>query len=100
RRGSLVREVVRHGHQAMKPENLKPRILATPVRRPMAANWPMVLKTKGVFASPLMAAAMFRPRILPWRNACCAVGGYGLPVFLSGTEAQSHRAQTPGYPET
>src|SRR5262249_10246732 len=38
KRGSLLRYMLRHNHQAMNPEKLTPRMLATPERRPMAAN--------------------------------------------------------------
>src|SRR5215471_10679028 len=37
-RGSLLRYMLRHNHQAMNPEKLIPRIFATPVRRPIAAR--------------------------------------------------------------
>src|SRR5438876_4585035 len=55
---------------------------------------------KGFLTPPRMAAHMLRARTRPCRNACCAVGGYGLPVLGSGTEAQSPTAQTPGQPGT
>src|SRR5215472_8343989 len=38
----------RNGHQAKNPENLNPRMLATPVRRPMAAKRPIVEKMKAL----------------------------------------------------
>ena len=88
-------KIVRHSHQAMKPENFKPRMLTTPVRRPIAASYPRVEKRKGLFFAPAMTAAMLSPRTRPWRRACCAVGGWN-PPLRSGTSAQSPRAHTPG----
>src|ERR1044071_8524573 len=68
--------MVRHIHQAVKPEKLKPKMRATPVRRPIAASWPMVEKENGFSATPRTLAMMFCARVFPCRSACCAAGGY------------------------
>ena len=44
--------MVRHNHHATNPEKLIPKMLATPVRLPMAANWPMVEKENGFMTPP------------------------------------------------
>ena len=41
-RGSFSKYTIRQSHQAMKPENLIPNTMATPVRCPMVANCPNV----------------------------------------------------------
>src|SRR6266576_2688936 len=61
-RGNLLRYTVRQIHQARKPENLSPRMLATPVRFPMVASCPMVEKTKGFLGFPRIDAVMFWTR--------------------------------------
>ena len=43
-RGSFSRYTVRQSHQAMKPENLIPNTMATPVRRTMVAKLSRFLK--------------------------------------------------------
>jgi hypothetical protein len=39
--------MLRHIPQAIKPENLNPKIIATPVRQPIVASYPRVVKTNG-----------------------------------------------------
>src|SRR5512142_1127328 len=58
-RGNLLRYTVRQIHQAMKPENLNPRMLATPVRLPMVASCPRVENINGFFRFPRIDAVMF-----------------------------------------
>src|ERR1700746_4007454 len=53
--------MVRHNHHATNPEKLIPKMLATPVRLPMAANWPMVEKENG-FMNPPRTARIRRSR--------------------------------------
>src|SRR4030095_6295345 len=88
--------MVRHSHQAIKPEKFTPMMRATPVRLPIEASAPIVLNSKRLPRPPLSAATIFSATIFPWRNACCAVGGQALPVAASGTAAQSPSAHTPG----
>src|SRR5437016_11477824 len=88
--------MLRHRNQAINPEKFMPRILATPVRRPMVASWPSVENRNGFFCAPRMAATMFFPTWVAWRIACCAVGGCGLPVLRLRIQAQSPTAHTPG----
>src|SRR5262245_33857656 len=72
---------------------------ATPVRRPMEAKSPRVLKVKGFKAAPRALATRLYASSLPSREACCAVGGCQPPA-PSGIIAQSPNAQTPGNPST
>src|SRR6201997_5487928 len=51
--------MVRHNHHATNPEKLIPKMLATPVRLPMAANWPMVEKENGFMTPPRTDAIRF-----------------------------------------
>src|ERR1043166_4763148 len=89
--------IVRHSHQAKKPEKLNPKIRATPLRRPMEASSPMVLNEKGFSGRRYSDATIFCATTLPSRMACCAVGGCDFPGWLaSGTNAQSPTAHTPG----
>jgi hypothetical protein len=74
-RGSFIKYTIRHSHQATKPENLIPNTLATPVRRPMVASCPNVVKTNGCGGRPRIAASMFFATTSPSRKPCCAVGG-------------------------
>src|SRR5919198_6562176 len=90
----------RQRNHARNPEKFTPRIRATPVRRPIAASAPSVLKLNGVFGAPQTLAIMFRATTFPSREACCAVGGQYLPVAGSGTSAQSPSAQTLSTPST
>jgi hypothetical protein len=69
-RGNLLRYTVRQIHQARKPENLSPRMLATPVRFPMVASCPMVEKTKGFLGFPQIDAVMFWASLFACRRAC------------------------------
>ncbi len=86
----------------MTPENLKPRISATPRRRPIVASNPRILNLKGCRGSPRRVAAMLFASTLASRMACCAVGGWNLPGFrTSGTSAiaQCPNAGTVGHLE-
>ena len=96
--GSLARQIVLHSHQAIKPESRSPKISATPARCPIVASWPRVVKRKGAFCVPRMAATTFFEQRIASRNACCAVGGCDLPLLAFGIHAQSPTAQTPGRP--
>src|SRR5207249_11788643 len=61
---------------------------------------PIVEKTKGFVLPPRRAAIMVSASTLPWRKACCAVGGQDFPVVRSGTAAQSPSAHRPGQSAT
>src|SRR5437762_11914236 len=69
----------RQRNQARNPEKFTPRIRATPVRRPIAASSPIVLKLNGFFGSPETLATMLCATTFPSRDACCAVG---VPEFF------------------
>src|SRR5262245_24134866 len=55
--------MVRKRPQAIIPENLTPRISATPECRPMAASIPRVLNLKDRSARPRIPAAFSRPNV-------------------------------------
>src|ERR1700722_5205954 len=63
----------------MKPGELIPRTLVTPMRRPAVANCPTVEKRNGRFVPPSIAAVKLRARVFPSRTACWAVGGCDFP---------------------
>ena len=73
--GSFKRYTVRQSHQAKIPENFMPNTMTTPVRCPIVANCPKVLKTNGVGGRPIIASSMFLAAVNPSRTPCCAVGG-------------------------
>src|SRR6516165_5739456 len=92
--------MLRHNNQATNPEKLKPKMLATPERRPIAASWPMVANENFLLVPPRSVAPMLWATTRAWRSACCAVGGKNLPLRSSGMSAQSPSAQTLGQPGT
>ena len=61
--------MVRKSHQATKPENLKPKISATALRRPRPARTPRVLELKRLRFSPFQDGGdvLSQPLSLPER---------------------------------
>src|SRR5882672_615345 len=67
----------------------------------MEASSPRVLNEKTFSGRWYSDAVIFCATTLPWRMACCAVGGCDSPGrLMSGTNPQSPTAQTPGQPGT
>ena len=72
------------------PQKLKPKMRATPMRRPVESSRPIASNETDFKGRPTRAVATFCATTSPLRMACCAVGGSRFPRIPDNV---GHKAQ-------